>query len=584
MPLLSTALLVAAPAAAVLSHERLVPRQDPPEFDWSVVKGSDNIMWTPCYDGQQCGRLNLPLDHSTPDGPKIQVALQMIAATDKANYKGTILLNPGGPGGPGSDHMIVYGNAIAEMFGPSFDILGFDPRGTGATIPRADCFPPEQLDQWFGDEVLALHDGDGTIPLARARDQLRSAACAKALGGIGREEPGGSVEDWGAGHFLDSASVATDMLRIAEKLGQDKVQYYGISYGSVLGQYFAAMYPDKVGRMIIDGVIDGAKWLDGQSWDMVKDADNVMKTFFEDCSRVGKEKCAIWEDTPEKVADRVDRIFANVRKNPIPIPDAPGGPTVITADAIGANIMRNGLYFPHDLDRDGSKGFPLIAATAFALETRNASLLAGGPPTDYVNAPAWGRPNEAFVAISCTDFPPLNDSLAEDIDTVKQATELSRWGGPYTFSRLRLQCGAWTMRAKNRWTKPLEAKLNVSTLILSNRYDPVTPLSSAETVAKRFGSRLLVQNSVGHCVFFTPSKCAAVAMKAYMMNGTLPEEGKTCDPDSLPLSGVPGAGPQDPGTGASPSETETGASPSETDAGASSSQSGTGVGPQVSAD
>ncbi|EJD50922.1 alpha/beta-hydrolase [Auricularia subglabra TFB-10046 SS5] len=529
-------LLLAAPAHGFVGGQGFgaAHKRDSAPFDWYALAPSDDITWTPCFDGQQCARLNLPLDHATPDGPKIQLALEMIAATDRENYQGTIIVNPGGPGGTGSEHMQAFGPRLASLFGPTFDILSFDPRGTGATTPRADCFAPEHLSAWYASEVVALHVNDTSIPHAMARDHLRGAACALAFGGKGSRDPRGSVEDWGAGRFMDTASVATDMLRIVEKLGQDKLQYYGItesqSYGTVLGQYFAAMYPDKVGRLIIDGVVDGVKWQRGQTWDMVEDSDPAMAEFFKDCALAGPGKCAIWEETPSAVADRFDSIFADLTENPISVPVPGGQPVLITADTVLALLWRNGLYFP-------LTGFNLIAMAARAIESRDLDTLAAiaGGGVDFASLPPWYRPTEAFVAISCSDFPPLNSSYTEAVRTVKKATALSRWGGPLVFTRLRLQCGAWKIRAKHRYTRPISAKLGVPALVLSNKYDPVTPLSAAKAVASRFGMGLLVQNAPGHCAFFYLSDCIASAMKAYMKDGILPEKGAICEPDAIPL-------------------------------------------------
>ncbi|EJD50923.1 alpha/beta-hydrolase [Auricularia subglabra TFB-10046 SS5] len=537
MLLLSAGLVLVVPAYARLSDVHVTSRQteEPAPFDWYKLPASDNITWTPCFDGQQCARLTVPLDYSTPDGPKIQLALEMIPATDKENYHGTIILNPGGPSGAGTEHMQVFGPQVVEMFGPTFDILSFDPRGTGATIPRADCFTPENILPWLSGEVVAVREGDGSINMARARDQLRAAACAATLGGNGTETLDGTVEEWGSGRFMDTASVATDMLTIVEKLGEEKLQYYGISYGTVLGQYFATMYPDKVGRMIIDGVVDGQKWQRGQTWDMVEDADRVMEEFFKDCSLAGKEKCGIWEDSAEKVGQRFERIVADLRENPIPVVDSPSGPVVITADPILQAVYRTSLYFP-------LTGFPSIAAIATFIEARNPGpLTPTTPPDDYASMLPWNRPTEAFPAISCSDFPPLNDSLAEDTEIVNSANAMSRWGGPFAFTRLRITCGAWKIRAKNRLTKPIEGRLPVPALVVSNQWDPVTPLSAAKLVAARFGMRLLVQDAPGHCAFFSLSKCVTAAMRAYMIDGSLPAEGTVCQPDQIPIVGAANA-------------------------------------------
>lgn len=120
------------------------------------------------------------------------------------------------------------GDNLASIIGPEFDILGFDPRGVGATTPLARCFQSDsQFAVWRLQDVVSLNQSDNSIPLARAREHVVGERCLRALGGNGREDIGGTVYDWGLGRFMDTGSVATDMLRISEKLGQGKLQYFG---------------------------------------------------------------------------------------------------------------------------------------------------------------------------------------------------------------------------------------------------------------------------------------------------------------------------------------------------------------------
>lgn len=134
----------------------------------------------------------------------------------------------GGPGDSGTEFVQTRGNDFASLFGPEFDIVGFDPRGVGATTPLALCFDSDsQLALFDLQDGTPLNISDGSIPFARAHAQVVSERCLSALGGNGREDSNGTAMEWGPGRFMDTASVATDMLRISEKLGQEKVQYAG---------------------------------------------------------------------------------------------------------------------------------------------------------------------------------------------------------------------------------------------------------------------------------------------------------------------------------------------------------------------
>lgn len=124
--------------------------------------------------------------------------------------------------------MQTWGQNISKVVGKEFDILGFDPRGTGATTPPAQCFKStSQLEIWKLQDGPLLNSTGNSISMARAREIAMAELCAKALGGSGKEDLNSTAEEWGPGRFMSTASVATDMLRIVEKLGQEKLQYWG---------------------------------------------------------------------------------------------------------------------------------------------------------------------------------------------------------------------------------------------------------------------------------------------------------------------------------------------------------------------
>ena len=152
----------------------------------------------------------------------------MIPATDKANYRGTIFLNPGGPGGSGTDFVGRVGKKIGSVVGPSFDLLGFDPRGTGMTTPLAWCFNTEsERAIWNTQEGhQLLNASDESVSVFHARTKLLGQRCDKRIGG-----------EWGIGRFVSTPNVARDMLEISQMLGQDKLQYWGFvgpSHPSIL--------------------------------------------------------------------------------------------------------------------------------------------------------------------------------------------------------------------------------------------------------------------------------------------------------------------------------------------------------------
>ncbi|KII90370.1 hypothetical protein PLICRDRAFT_696949 [Plicaturopsis crispa FD-325 SS-3] len=333
-----------------------------PIFDWYALPSSEDIKWTPCFgETKQCARLSLPLDYlNVSHSPKTEIALLMIPATDRENYRGTILVNPGGPGGAGTHLVQSRGEALSKIVGPSYDILGFDPRGTGATTPSSRCFDSRSQYDILVSQAGPLSFNDTSIPLERSRQKLVGQRCLQELGGNGKEDPNGTAEEWGPARFMSTASVATDMLHIVEKLGQEKLQYWGFSYGSVLGQYFAAMYPDKVGRLIIDGVYDAYDYRATNWATNLVDTDAVIASFYDFCLQAGPSRCSIYEPTIDEMQSRVNKILYAIADAPIPVPYGPKGPSVFTKDIVHI-IMFVATYTPLRM-------FPILADTLVAVE------------------------------------------------------------------------------------------------------------------------------------------------------------------------------------------------------------------------
>ncbi|KAI0820044.1 alpha/beta-hydrolase [Trametes gibbosa] len=500
---------------------------DAPGFDWFSLEPSSSIKWTECYSGDKCARLLLPLDYATPEGHTTAIALRMIPATDKQNYKGPLLINPGGPGGSGTDLVARAGRKISRIVGGSFDVLGFDPRGIGASTPSASCFDTDsQRALWqLQDDARLLNVSDNTVRFEIARQITMGKRCREKIGG-----------EWGIGNHMSTADVARDMLEISQLLGQDKLQYWGFSYGSVLGQYFSAIYPDKVGRVIIDGVYDSHNYRDALWNTNLADMEAVIDSFFHFCHKAGPEKCSVYESSPAKIRARYFALLESVEAAPVPIAGA-SPPLIITRRVLQTQIFR-AAYSP-------LATFALVADTMFALERNNETALVDlAPkivnPTECKCAlPDPGlADNEAFSAIACgdADVHPYDAATYEAYyQGLAKASPLAAplWAQHY------LQCSQWLIRPKGRYTGPLEAA-NTShpLLVISPRYDPVCPLSDAKNVQKRYGgSALLVQNSYGHCSLSAPSLCTAKHIQAYMVNGTLPTPGTVCEVEELPLVG-----------------------------------------------
>lgn len=465
----------------------------------------------------------------------------MLPAQDQENYQGAIFVNPGGPGASGTQLVEVFGKTFQTVVGPQFAILGFDPRGTGASTPLAQCFDSDaQYRIWLNQDGPALLNATAdAVPLARSREQMIGDRCLERIGGNGKEELDGTAEEWGPGRFMTTPSVTTDMVRIMEKLGQEKMLYWGFSYGSILGQYFAAMYPDKVGRVAIDGIADGHLYRAIKSLTDLEDAEEAVESFFSFCNQAGPQKCKLYSESVADIRKRVFGILDQLDSAPIPVPFGAEGPFVFTRKSM-QSILFQYTYAPIKLAS-------VVSDFLLATEARNQTALGQLDFTGYTHGYRcdcskeplpWVAENQALYAIWCSDGERLADKPGEFDTYLRDLTAISPFAGPLWAVHY-LKCAGWKIEPKWRYTGPLSAE-NTShpLLVVSTKVDPVCPLSDALRVRERYGGAgLLQQNSVGHCSLSSPSLCSAKHIRAYFANGSLPEEGTVCEVDELPFVG-----------------------------------------------
>lgn len=265
-------------------------------FDWEAITPSHDLEYHACYGTFQCARLLLPLDwqaeSATTSSSNATIALAIIQSpasvpVDDATYAGPVLSNPGGPGGSGVDHLLraaAQHRAMVDTPGKKhFEFVSFDPRGIGRTTPQVNCYPAGNLARTAATLKArgsgGLDGGPAAVPWNLGLAELAGGRCDEANGELLK--------------YVGTTSVARDMLAVVEKIDKynkkqknktaakktmeneegdarlelrsaggnkkdvlPRLQYLGFSYGTVLGNYFASMFPERIGRILLDGVCD----------------------------------------------------------------------------------------------------------------------------------------------------------------------------------------------------------------------------------------------------------------------------------------------------------------------------------------
>ncbi|KAJ7461355.1 TAP-like protein-domain-containing protein [Mycena galericulata] len=499
-----------------------VVAQSDSDFDWESITATDGLNWTACYSGFQCSLLQVPLDYNDTSKGNASIAVTRLPSTAaKSDYLGPILFNPGGPGGSGVTTIVSLGASFQEFLGPQFDIVGFDPRGVSFSTPSVSWFKTAADRQiWTPSDVNLRY------PSLNATSEVVSNRWAQfqLLAQHAQE-----VDTTNFFQYITTDNVARDMLRITEAFGFEKLQYWGVSYGSVLGSTFATLFPDKVGRIVIDGIMDWEAWYTANLTDSMLDTNKTLQTFFDGCVAAGPAGCAFYSPTASEIASNLESLTESLRAQPFPVL------TNISHGIVDFSFVRNyifaALYSPYD-------SFVGLAQGLAELSAGNATgpYTASQVPEFECDCAADAAPftaniYESMITTACGDAIAIDDSITALREFYWNQATLASFADIWALWRI--YCNGWRVHREGRFLGPVGGNTSYPLLIIGNTADPITPIVWAQKTSRLFpGSVLLTQDSPGHTSLVAPSLCTHGAMAAYFQNGTLPAAGTVCSVDA----------------------------------------------------
>jgi pimeloyl-ACP methyl ester carboxylesterase len=473
------------------------------------------IKWGPCTDPNlklhkaECGYLTVPIDYRKPAGGTLQIAVSRVRHSVPENkYQGVMLVNPGGPGGAGLG-LSVIGSLVPNGAGAAYDWIGFDPRGVGASKPSLSCDIHYQ-----GYNRPPYVPNTMKIELAwlkRAKDY--AAACGKAGGKL-------------LGH-LRTVDTVQDMESLRQSLGADKINYYGFSYGTYIGQVYATLHPDRVRRMVLDGNVDPTRvWYDS-NLDQDSAFDRNIKIYFGWIAKYD----AVYH--LGKTGRAVEQLFYAEQKKLIAKPA--GG--VIGPDELTDIFLQPGYYV---------FGWQDVASAFSAWVTKHdpAPLR---KLFDSDNPQKAGSDNNyaIYLAVQCTDvkWPHPWPRWQVDNWAMHRKAPFETWAN------------AWYNAPCRSWPAGTGVPVNVSgdqappILLLSESLDAATPFAGSLEVRKRFPKSSLIEGVGGttHAGSLFGDKCVDDSVAAYLASGVLPKRApgnrsdQRCDPIPQPNPAAPAA-------------------------------------------
>jgi pimeloyl-ACP methyl ester carboxylesterase len=502
--------VLVAVVAAMFAN--LVPDTAPAELG---IQTAPRVVWRACGDGLECATFRVPLDYDKPHGRSIELALIRLPAENPALRIGSLFTNPGGPGTSGIDHV----RSSARLAYPAkvrarFDIVGFDPRGVGASTP-VRCFEsPEEQQEFFSSSPI--------IPVT-GRQFRRAVADVSELARRCQDRAG-----WLLPH-LSTANVARDLNALSAAVGDEALSYIGYSYGTYLGAAFANLFPSQVRAMVLDGVVDAPAYTKGHepSTAFVRQSSHLgsavtLGQFFRLCGLAGA-RCAFGAhgQPSRKFATLTDRLL----RRPLTLPD---GSTFGYSELVVSTIQS--LYEPDvwdDLARLLQELHDAIRPSETAVRLRE---LASKSPAAYDNEV------EAFVASVCAETQNPRDPRVYR-RLANQADKEARYVGAY-WTYISLPCSRWPARDRDRFEGPWSANTSNPLLLLNPRFDPASPHFNAVTMNRLLpGSRLLTVNGWGHTALATRSACKDDSVERYLIDGILPRPGEVCPTGIVPFTG-----------------------------------------------
>ncbi|MGC4175429.1 alpha/beta hydrolase [Demequina sp.] len=458
---------------------------------------AQQLNWETC-GSVQCADVLVPLDWSNPSGESITVKINKSEAT--GDKKGSLLINPGGPGGPGLDFAESFVGSAGEDLLAAYDIIGFDPRGVGTSTP-VDCGDADTVNEFIvTDWPLETQDD---VDAANQRNTDFGNGCEAKTGAL--------IQN------VDTASVARDMDVIRALVGDEKLNYLGFSYGTQLGATYAELFPDHVGQMTLDGAVDFLLPTEEQSAGQAEGFERALTNFVNWCHKESNCPLVAGVDAAKK---QIHDIAVDAIAHPVP---------TTTGGEVNGNLMVYGIVVT--LYDEGSWVY-LQQALDEVIEQDTAFIM--GQLADFyldrdsTTGEYLSNSTVAFSAISCLDEAeePLWDLAKVDQFRAQMEAASPTFGWWFAGST---GCSGWPFHAKEIVTSLDNATSVQPILVIGTTNDPATPYAWAQSLTAQLGNAtLLTYEGEGHTAYGRSNQCIIDAVDGWLVDGTMPDSGTVC--------------------------------------------------------
>lgn len=462
--------------------------------------------WLPCDDEpeQECAKVNVPLDYARPKSDVTTIALRKVPASKPASRRGTLFINPGGPGSSGIEFALEAEDFFESSIREVYDIVGFDPRGVGESS-GFECVTDDELDAMYGADPTP--DTPAETASIRSAERSRAAGCLRRGGELARH--------------MGTDNVARDLDILRAAVDDDRLNYFGISYGTLLGAIYVSRFPSRVGLMVLDSAVSSDDsgttepnqvQIDVDARRRAQGLDLAFDDFASECVDAGS--CALGDDV-EAVRTSTVRLLDALEKRPLPSTE-PGIPRL--TEGWAATALRLGIDDPDSWTY-------LTEGLAAAIDQRDGSGLA------FVAAALLAREDghyldgyeRSHLPIQCADWPVTSWETTPPSRAVMTEYPLYARLRPIALS----ECQGWT--GTIRASLAVEAEASTPVIIINNTEDPVTPMGEALSLSRSvIGSVLVEVDNQGHGAYSAGNACANRVVVDYLVRALAPAPDTRC--------------------------------------------------------
>jgi pimeloyl-ACP methyl ester carboxylesterase len=466
---------------------------------------NQKLDWATCYEDFECTDLRVPIDYADLTVGTFKIAVLRYKAQDPKNRIGSLIVNPGGPGGSGVD----YAYNAEYVFDPDvldrYDIVGFDPRGVNRSAP-IECLTDEETDANYASDAKPDTEAELEQALADSKDFIDKCESANEY----------------LTHY-STAAAARDMDILRAALGDKKLNYFGKSYGTYLGTLYAQFFPDKVGRMILDGALDPNISILEQNISQAKGFDDALEAFLADCAK--QDDCPLPKNKQEATL-KIIALFETAALNPLPRKTKVENDERTATESLIVLGTASALY-------DDVDGWPKLR-TAF-LEGQQGY---GDTFLDLADQYSGRSSDGSYLSneldsgaiIDCLDWPDTR-SIEKTKADAKRFTDAAPVFGPY-LAYTNISCKYLTPPTKDKLTRSTNKITSIKTapvIVIGTTRDPATPYEWSVGLHQIFkNSKLISLDADGHTGQGRGSACVDEAVDNYLLKGISPQKDLRC--------------------------------------------------------